>query len=182
MLILEKYIALLRGINVGGKNKISMPELKAAFEETGFLDVKTYVNSGNVIFSSDIKDKSELVKISESVIADKFMLNIPVMIISVDELSEALEHAPKWWDIYKESVNHAIFVISPTSVEEVFAVVGEAKPEYEKVDYYKNVIFWAGPLKTYSKTRWSKIASSSVNSKVTIRNANTVNKLVLLAK
>ena len=54
---MEKHIALLRGINIGGKNKISIPLLKVAFEEIGFLDVITYINSGNVIFSSNIQDK-----------------------------------------------------------------------------------------------------------------------------
>lgn len=73
-------------------------------------------------------------------------------------------------------------MISPISVEEVFAEVGEIKPEYEKIDHHGEVIFWSAPLKTFSKTRWSKIASSSVNNNVTIRNANTVNKLLLLTK
>lgn len=62
MLPAKKYIALLRGINVSGKNKIAMPELKIAFEEIGFLNVSTYINSGNVIFSSNIQDKDELIK------------------------------------------------------------------------------------------------------------------------
>ncbi len=75
---MEKYIALLRGVNVGGKNKISMPELKLAFEEIGFLDVITYINSGNIIFSSNTQDKSKLIRKSESIIEDKFKLSIPV--------------------------------------------------------------------------------------------------------
>ncbi|WP_042348605.1 DUF1697 domain-containing protein [Bacillus massiliigorillae] len=179
---MEKYIALLRGINVGGKNKISMAVLKMAFEENGFLDVITYINSGNVIFSSDIQDKSELIRKCESTIADKFMLSIPVTILSVKDLSDTLENAPAWWNIDKESINYAIFVIPPVRVEEVFAGVGEAKPEYEKVAHRGSVIFWSAPLKTFSRARWSKIASSSVNNNVTIRNANTVNKLLLLTK
>jgi len=179
---LEKYIALLRGINIGGKNKISMPVLKIAFEEIGFLDVVTYINSGNIIFSSNIQDKNELISKCESTIVDKFMLNIPVTIVSAKDLSDTFRNAPAWWNIDKESINYAIFVIPPVSVEEVFAEVGEAKPEYEKVAHYGSVIFWSAPLKTFSKTRWSKIGSSSVNKNVTIRNANTVNKLVLLTK
>lgn len=179
---MKKYIALLRGINVSGKNKISMPALKSAFEETGFLDVITYINSGNVIFSSSIQDKSELIRKCESIITDKFMLNIPVAIVSAQELSETLKNTPEWWDVDKEEVNYAIFLISPISVEEVFREVGEAKPEYEKVAYYGNVIFWSAPLKTFSKTRWSRIASSSVNNNVTIRNANTTKKLLDLVE
>lgn len=183
MLQLEKYIALLRGINVSGKNKIAMPELKMAFEEMGFSNVSTYINSGNVVFSSKIQDKSELIKKSEAIIAEKFMLNIPVIVISAKDLSNILENAPEWWGTdNKEIYDNAIFVIPPTSVEEVFAAVGEAKQEYEKVAPFDNVIFWSATLKTFSKTRWSKIASSSVNTSVTIRNANTVNKLLLYNK
>ena len=55
-----RYIALLRGINISGKNKISMPELKTALGEKGFADVKTYLNSGNVVFSDDEPDTVKL--------------------------------------------------------------------------------------------------------------------------
>ena len=88
---MAKHIALLRGINIGGKNKISMPLLKIAFEEIGFLDVITYINSGNIIFSSNIQDKNELIQKCESIILDKFMLNIPITIISAKELSDTLK-------------------------------------------------------------------------------------------
>lgn len=179
---MEKYIALLRGVNVGGKNKISMPVLKSVFEEIGFLDVVTYINSGNVVFSSNSQDKTELTKKCEAIITEKFMLTIPVAIVSATELSDAVLHAPEWWNIDKESIHYAIFVLSSTSVEEVFDVVGEIRPEYEQIDHHDNVIFWTAPRETFAKTRWSKIASSSVNSHVTIRNANTVNKLLLLAE
>lgn len=175
---MEKYIALLRGINISGKNKISMPILKSAFEESGFLGVSTYINSGNVLFSSDAKDKKKLIRICEDSILDRFMLDIPVTVMPICELSDILEHAPNWWDTDKESVNYAIFIISPITVEDVFKAVGEIKPEYEKIDYYKDVIFWSAPLKTFTKTRWSKIASSTVNNDVTIRNANTVKRLL----
>jgi Uncharacterized protein conserved in bacteria len=179
---LEKYIALLRGINVGGKNKVPMAELKKAFEAIGFSDVKTYINSGNVIFSSSIQNKSELVEKSERAIADKFGLNIPVVIVSVAELADVISHAPKWWNKNKEDVNYVVFPISPITVEEVFTAVGEIKPEYEKVSHYGGVIFWAAPLKVFTKTSWAKITNSAVNNSVTIRNANTVNKLLSLAE
>lgn len=178
---MEKYIALLRGVNVSGKNKISMPLLKAAFEEIGFFTVSTYINSGNVLFSSEVDDRGKLIALCESVIEQKFMLKIPVAIISLKELAEALDHAPQWWDEPSDSevIHQAIFLIPPVTVEEVYRVVGEAKPDYEKVDYHKNVIFWSAPRQTLSKTRWYKIASKSVNSKVTIRNANTTKNYFL---
>lgn len=175
-----KYVAFLRGINVGGKNKVSMPELKELFEENGFFDVVTYINSGNIIFSSDNTDEKKLKEKCEVLIADKFQLNIPVMILSVDDLVTALGHAPSWWGQDKDSKHNAIFVLPPTTVDEVFKEVGEIKPEYEKVDYYGRVIFWSAPIKTFSRTRWSKIVGSSVYDSITIRNANTVRKIAQL--
>lgn len=177
------YIALLRGINISGKNKISMTLLKTAFEEAGFSNVSTYINSGNVIFSSVSLDKNELIEKCKSLITDKFMLDIPVTIVSTKELSEAWDNAPKWWDIAsdEEVIHQAIFLIPPVTVDEVYKAVGESKTEYEQVGHYNNVIFWSAPRTTLSKTRWYKIASSSVNNKVTIRNATTVKKLLALS-
>ncbi|MBL1224527.1 DUF1697 domain-containing protein [Enterococcus sp. BWR-S5] len=179
---METYIALLRGINVGGKNKLSMPALKEAFEEIGFSDVKTYINSGNIIFSSKNQDKQALIQLCEELITEKFMLTIPVTVLVAKDLSDILKHTPDWWDIDKESIHYAIFVISPVRVEDVYEAVGEIKPEYEQIAHHGEVIFWSAPRKTFSKARWSKIASSSVNNHVTIRNANTVNKLIQLSQ
>lgn len=181
---MEKHIALLRGINISGKNKISMPLLKIAFEEIGYLNVSTYINSGNVLFSSENWNKSEMSIRCNTKIKEKFTFDIPVAIITLKELSEALDNAPEWWDVNSagEVIHQAIFLIPDITVEEVYKAVGEAKTEYEKVGYYNNVIFWSAPRATLSKTRWYKIASSSVNSKVTIRNANTTKKLLLLSR
>ncbi|MGG0823398.1 DUF1697 domain-containing protein [Paenibacillus turicensis] len=178
---MQKYIALLRGINVGGKNKISMPELKKAFEEIGYQEVTTYINSGNVIFSSSHEDQVEIRGKCERAISEKFNLNITVTIISVEDLSSALDHAPTWWDTNPESKHNAIFVIPPATAIEIMEQVGIAKPEYEQVDHYGQIIFWSAPLDTFSKTRWAKIVGKSAYNHVTIRNANTTKKLVQLS-
>ncbi len=178
---MHKYILLLRGINVGGKNTVSMKVLKALLEENGFLDVTTYINSGNVIFSSESTDYEFLKKKIEALILVSFNLELSVAIVSAKALSEALDHAPDWWDIDPTAKNNAIFVIPPTTVEQVLKQVGESKPEYEKTGYYENVIFWTAPLETFSKTRWSKVVKSSVYDQITIRNSNTVKKLVEIA-
>lgn len=179
---MEKYIALLRGINISGKNKVPMPLLKEVFEEMGFLHVSTYINSGNVLFMSD-KNKDDITLQCKEMLKDCFPFEIPVLIISHKELIEALENAPAWWDIQSdvEIIHQAIFLIPPVTIDEVFQAVKEAKPEYEKVGSYKNVIFWSAPRATLSKTSWYKIASSSVNYKVTIRNASTTKKLQALS-
>ncbi|MEQ8156597.1 MAG: DUF1697 domain-containing protein [Clostridiaceae bacterium] len=177
---MKKYIVLLRGINVGGKNKVSMKELKKLFEKNEFHDVTTYINSGNIIFSSEDSDIEFLKKKCEALISEKFMLDLPVMVISADDVFEALRNAPDWWDVDKESKHNAIFVIPPTTVDEVFQKVGEIKPEYEKAGHFGRIIFWSAPIKTFSRTRWSKVVGSSVYSSITIRNSNTVKKLMEL--
>lgn len=178
---MQKYILLLRGINVGGKNKVSMKELKEVLENNGFQNVVTYINSGNIIFFSEYTNIDFLKKSCEALILEKFQLNIPVMIISAKELLEAFSNAPNWWDADEDSRHNAIFVIPPTTVNEVLKEVGEGKPEYEKVSSSGNIIFWSAPIKTFSKTRWANVTGKSVYSNITIRNANTVKKLITLS-
>lgn len=179
---MKKYIAFLRGINVSGKNKVAMPILRKAFEQAGFSEVATYINSGNVIFSSSMDDRVELVEACESLIRETFSLDIPVAVIPVDELAETMSHAPQWWDQQEETIHYAIFIIAPMTIEEVFQAVGVIKPEYEQIAFRGDVIFWSAPRKTFNKARWSKIASSSVNNHVTIRNANTVKKVLSMSQ
>ncbi|GBG95645.1 hypothetical protein LFYK43_21040 [Ligilactobacillus salitolerans] len=180
---MERYIAFLRGVNVGGNNKISMPVLKETFEENGFLNVRTYINSGNIIFSSDIQNKSKLTKQCETIIVDKFNTYISVLVLSPNELSDILSNAPDWWDSGdQERYNSIIFVIPPTTADEVYAVIGEAKPDYEQVEIYKNVIFWSFKRNYRSKTQWGKTGNTSFKNKITVRNANTARKLLKLAE
>ena len=87
---MKRYVALLRGINVGGKNKIPMAELKKGFEELGFEEVKTYLNSGNVIFSSDKEDVEKLKKQIETMINEQFGFEIPVFVIPQERLRDIL--------------------------------------------------------------------------------------------
>ena len=82
---MPKYIALLRGINVGGKNKISMPVLKAAFEAAGFPDVGTYINSGNVVFRAEGEDTMTLQQMCRQIIMDTFHLDIITAVFSAEE-------------------------------------------------------------------------------------------------
>ncbi|WP_312369530.1 DUF1697 domain-containing protein [Lachnoclostridium sp.] len=106
----------------------------------------------------------------------------PVSIISVSDLSAAYDHAPLWWGQDKDSKHNPIFIIPPITVEEVFEEVGEIKPEYETVAYFGRVVFWSAPLKTFSRTRWSKIVGSSLYDSITFRNSNTGTKLLQLTK
>ena len=177
---MKRYIALLRGINVSGKNKIVMSELKARFMELGYTAVSTYLNSGNVIFSSDIDDCDVLSGTIKEMIKNKFELDIPVFIISQIELEDILNNAPDWWgDGNKEIYDNLIFMFPSISYDKFYEEVGNLKEEYEKASHYKNAIFWSFRRQEYQKTNWwRETASSKVSDKITIRTANTVRKIV----
>ena len=162
---MKRYVALLRGINISGKNKIAMSELKAGFAELGYTAVSTYLNSGNVVFCADIDDKEGLSNEIRSMINKRFGLDIPVFVVSQEELEDILKNAPEWWgDSNKEIYDNED---------------GNPKEEYEKIYHYKNVIFWSFSRKDYQKTNWwSKTASLKISDRITIRTVNTVRKIV----
>ena len=171
----------MRGINVGGNNTVSMPILRATFEKSGFHDVSTYINSGNIFLSSDETDIEVLQSKCQQIIAKTFKLNISVAVIPPRVLATALSNAPKWWGEDKELKHNAIFVIPPANAEDIIKEVGEINHEYEQAEHHGQIIFWSAPLKFFSKTKWSKFVSTSACSKITIRNANTTKKLLQLS-
>ena len=175
---MKRYIAFLRGINVGGKNKITMSELTIGVEKLGLAEVKTYLNSGNVVFSSseDRDFSSQL----EAMIKDRFALAISVFVIPKEELEDVLQNAPDWWGSEnKEIYDNLIFIMPPTTFTEVFNKIGEPKEGFEKIKNYKKTVFWSFSRKDYQKTNWwSKTANANINNRLTIRTANTVKKIV----
>ena len=113
-------------------------------------------------------------------IKDRFGLDIPVFIVLQEEVQELLNNAPDWWgDDNKEIYDNLIFIMPPLSWQEIYDEIGNPKAEYEKVQNYKDAIFWSFSRKDYQKTNWwSKTASSNISDKITIRTANTVRKIV----
>ena len=178
-----KYIALLRGINISGKNKISMGELKSELDKK-YKNVSTYLNSGNVIFESEIKDKEMIMNDIYQIVKNKFDLEIPVFVMTTDELEDILNHKPEWWGTdNKEIYDNLIFIIPPTKYEDVYNAIWEPKQDIEKIEVYKNSIFWSFDLKNYRKSNWwVKTASTNIKDRITIRTANTTKKVLEICK
>ena len=176
---MKRYVALLRGINISGKNKVPMAELKKGFEKLAFEEVKTYLNSGNVVFSSDEDDTKKFTKQIEVMIKEQFDLDIPVFVISKEALEDILHNAPNWWgNDNKEIYDNLIFIMPPAKFSDVYNDIGEPKKELEKIENYKEVIFWSFSRKEYQKTNWwPKTASTNISTKLTIRTANTIRKI-----
>lgn len=89
-----KYISLLRGINVSGKKRIKMDDLKSIYEANGFDSVTTYIQSGNVIFESDITNRDEIRKRIEGAIEKYYEFNVPVNLRTNQELEEIVRNCP----------------------------------------------------------------------------------------
>ncbi|MBC5687403.1 DUF1697 domain-containing protein [Mediterraneibacter sp. NSJ-55] len=177
---MKRYIAFLRGINISGKNKVSMAELKQGFERLDYTEVKTYLNSGNVIFSSGETDIIKTTSRIEEMIKNQFSIDIPVFVISKEELEDILYHAPEWWgDESKKIYDNLIFIMPPATFKDVYNEIGEPKEGLERIEEYKKAVFWSFSRKDYQKTNWwPKTASANISSKLTIRTANTVRKIV----
>lgn len=177
---MKRYIALLRGINISGKNKVPMAELKKCFEALGVIEVKTYLNSGNVIFFSADTNVTALIDRVEYMIQREFSLDIPVFIIQQEELADILHHAPDWWGTENTEIyDNLIFILPPASFPDIYREIGAPKDGLERIQEYQSVVFWSFSRKNYQKTNWwPKTARTDIGSKLTIRTANTVRKIV----
>jgi len=91
---MSSFVALLRGINVGGKNLVRMPDLAACFRDAGYRDVHTYIQSGNVLFTADRPGGPELEAVLERMLEERFAIPILVVVRSRDELAATIAAAP----------------------------------------------------------------------------------------
>src|SRR3954462_4325371 len=91
------YVALLRGINVGGNAKVSMSELKAALDQAGLQAVKTYINSGNIVFKDDMRTPDELVSLIEKTIQTECKLDVKVLVRDMNAVKAVCEALPETW-------------------------------------------------------------------------------------
>jgi len=109
-----RYLALLRGINVGGKNIIKMTVLKSCFEGMGFHDVVTYIQSGNVIFSSSDKNAEKLTEKIEKALSKKFDYNSRVVVVTHDMLRDAVKSAPKGFGTEPGKYRYDVIFLKPS--------------------------------------------------------------------
>ncbi|MDH5161079.1 DUF1697 domain-containing protein [Heyndrickxia oleronia] len=170
------YIALLRGINVGGKNKIDMKVLKQTFEEAGMNDVVTYINTGNIIFSYKGKFQTELSCILEDAIHDDFGLQIKVVVRSIDDVRAIINAIPDTWKNDKDMKSDVMFLWDEIDDESILTKL-VIKPKVDTVKYIPGAILWSVDKKNVTKSGMLKLIGSKLYKQVTIRNVNTARKI-----
>lgn len=170
-----KYIALLRGINVGGNRKVEMKKLKKLFESLGYTNATTYLNSGNVIFESDTKQNTLQKEIPKR-LKKEFGFEIPTLIKSEKEAKNIVAAIPENWKNDSEQKTDVAYLFPEIDTKKT---IGElpVKKEFIDVRYVKGAIFWNVKRKEYNKSHLNKIISHKLYQLMTIRNVNTARRL-----
>ncbi|WML39702.1 DUF1697 domain-containing protein [Neobacillus sp. OS1-2] len=170
------YIALLRGINVGGNNKIDMKLLKQSVEKAGMCDVVTYINTGNIIFSYKGLSKYELACILEEAIHKDFGFQIKVVVRDIDDVKGIIKAIPDTWKNDKDMKSDVMFLWDEIDDESVLKNL-IVTPEIDTVKYVPGAILWSVDKKNVTKSGVSKIVGSRIYKQVTVRNVNTTRKI-----
>ena len=174
----DRYVALLRGINVGGRNLIRMTDLKSCFAQEGFGDVATYIQSGNVLFTAPKARRDVLVRRIEELLAATFAYRARVVVRSLEQMRDTVGRAPDGFgtrpDMYRYDV---IFLKEPLQASAALASV----PTREGVDRAwagTGVLYYARLISQATRSQLGRLVSVPIYQSVTIRNWNTTTTLL----
>lgn len=166
------YVALLRGINVGGNKKVEMSKLKKVFESLGFTNVTTYINSGNIIFESSKKDFSQI----ETVLKKSFGFEIRVVIRDAKNIQKLCEKIPRELENSTEQKTDILFLWDEFDKKSTIGLI-KINPKVDILQYVSGAIIWSVKRSDYSKSGMKKFIGTIVYKNMTARNVNTVRKL-----
>jgi uncharacterized protein (DUF1697 family) len=169
------YLALLRGINVGGKNKVEMSRLKTVFESIGATEVRTYINSGNVIFVHD-GTPTRLSAAIEKAIGAEFGFEVRIVLRTVDEVMSLTKAIPAAWKEDTSMRCNVMFLwddVDDPSVLDHLTI----KDGIDDVKYVPGTIVWRVDRDVVTRSGMMRLVSDDLYKRMTIRNVNTVRKL-----
>jgi len=175
------FVALLRGVNVGGNNMISMSSLKESFERVGFTDVTTYINSGNIIFTTKDADARKLEVKIEQMLSKEYQLGSKVVVRSLAEMEELVKSLPPSWDGDSRWRYNVMFLRHTVDSEKILADL-PFKSDVENVSYRPGTLLWWAQASDVSRTNMQKLSSRKIFQDMTVRNLNTTRKLCELMK
>ncbi len=173
------YVALLRGINVGGKNKVEMRKLKTTFEDVGMGNVTTYINSGNVVFTDNRRKPPRIVSVLEEAIAADLGLEIKVLIRDLPAIKKVLKALPEHWTNDATMRCDVMFLWERFDRKDVVKEL-TINPEIEDVKYVPGAVIWRVDRSNVTRSRIYKMIGTDLYRGMTIRNCNTVRKLAEL--
>lgn len=170
-------LALLRGINVGGKNRVEMGRLRTVFEQLGLDDVRTYINTGNVIFTAGTNTDSGLVSSLEEAISAEFGLDLKVLVRGIDSMREIGRALPDDWTNDSESKSDVMFLweeVDDAGVLDTLTI----RDGVDDIVYVPGALLWRVDRAHYSRSGMNKLVGTKFYKLMTVRNCNTVRKLI----
>lgn len=170
-----KYALLLRGINVGGNNRVEMKRLKALLERLGYSEVVTYLNSGNAIFDST-KKVPELHKEISKALKTEFGFEIQILIKSIKEIKKIVRTIPDEWINDDKQKTDVAFLFKDADLSEIIAQL-PIKKEFMDIRYVKGALIWNVSRENYNKSQLNKLVSHKLYKLMTVRNINTTRYL-----
>lgn len=177
---MSKYVALLRGINVGGNNTVSMADLKACFEAAGFANVRTYINSGNVLFESPETNVQQLTKTVNALLSDQIDCQPKAVVKSHAEVQRIVDGAPKGFGAQPDKYRYnVIFVMPPLTADEAFKDM-PLREGVDKAAAGEDAIYHTRLNARATQSWLNKIIGTPNYQNMTIRNWNTTSKLLAL--
>jgi uncharacterized protein (DUF1697 family) len=173
-------IALLRGINIGGK-RMKMADLRDMFEDIGFPNAKTLLQTGNVVFETELSDRQEMVERIEAGIIAKFGFDSKIIIRTRDELQQVFENSPFSAAQQTEPKKMAVIFLSEIPEAESIEVLMQAHGGPESVTVQGQEVYAFYPEGMGRSKLDNKLIEKSLKVSGTARNWNTVTKLVALS-
>lgn len=171
------YLALLRGINVGGNNIIKMVDLKACFGSIGFTDVVTYIQSGNVLFKSDEQDNAVLTNKIEEALSKRFDYKSKIVLVNYKQLEVAVKNAPKGFGSDPDEYRYDVFFVKPPLIPaEAFKTL-KLRDGVDYVTVGDDVLYFSRLISKAGQSYMAKIITQPIYKSITIRNWNTTSKL-----
>ncbi len=176
---MSRYVALLRGINVGGKNLIPMPALAAFFEAQGLAEVATYIQSGNVLFTSGERSAA-LVERLEAGLTRAFAYPACVVLRSREQLRRVVDEAPAGFGTRPAHYRYDVLFLKDSLPAAEALARAPAKPGVDQVSAGRGVLYFSRLVAKASQSRMSRITGLAVYQQMTIRNWNTTTRLLEL--
>lgn len=173
---MNTYIALLRGINVGGKNKLPMAELRALLAELGLENVKTYIQSGNVVFQSERTDASVLAEKISAAIGESHGFSPAMLVLDGEAFQNAMAANP-FPEAVDEPKSLHLFFLSAEPKDPGFDTLDELKKENERYKLIDNVFYLHAP-DGIGRSKLAERFSQQWDVTITGRNWRTVGKIM----
>jgi uncharacterized protein (DUF1697 family) len=170
------YVALLRGINVGGNRKIEMKRLKATFEQLGLGDVRTYINSGNVIFRTESTDATALAGVLEAAIETDFGFPVKVLVRSADDIRALVDALPADWANDDAAKCDVMFLAEEIDGPDILDRL-TIKPDIDDARYVPGAVLWRVERPKATRSGMMKLVGTELYAQMTVRNCNTARKL-----